>query len=61
MSLTDRYRFRTIYSLEDGEHVGLCDDFPSLSWLAATEEDARMGIEGLVYETLDDIASEVLR
>ena len=31
--------FRAVWSPEDGEYVGLCDEFPSLSWLAPSPED----------------------
>ena len=53
----DRYTYRVIWSEEDGEHVGLCAEFPSLSWLAATPEGALRGIRKLVAEAVDDIAS----
>jgi predicted RNase H-like HicB family nuclease len=43
MSL-DHYTYRVTWSSEDGEHVGLCAEFPSLSWLAQTPEEARAGI-----------------
>ena len=32
--MIDRYTYRITWSSEDGEHVGLCAEFPSLSWLA---------------------------
>ena len=28
------YTYRVIWSPEDNEHLGLCAEFPSLSWLA---------------------------
>jgi hypothetical protein len=31
---------RAIWFPEDGEYVGLCNQFPSLSWLAHTESEA---------------------
>jgi len=34
----DRYTYRVIWSEEDCEHVGLCAEFPSLSWMARTPE-----------------------
>ena len=42
---------------EDQEHVRLCAEFPSLSWLAATPEKALAGIRKLVKETLTDMES----
>jgi len=53
----DRYTYRVMWSEEDGEHVGLCAEFPSLSWLAATPEGALRGIRKLVAEAVDDISS----
>jgi len=41
---TDKYTYRILWSEEDGEFVGLCAEFPSLSWLAATSEKALKGI-----------------
>ena len=38
-------------------HVGLCAEFPSLSWLAATPEDALTGIRRLVADVVADLAS----
>jgi hypothetical protein len=37
------YTYRAIWSPEDGEYVGLCNQFPSLSWLAHTESEALAG------------------
>jgi hypothetical protein len=28
----DHFTYRVTWSQEDGEHVGLCVEFPSLSW-----------------------------
>ncbi|BDD83624.1 hypothetical protein TPB0596_33870 [Tsukamurella pulmonis] len=39
---------RVVWSEEDGEFVGLADEFPSLSWLARTEAEALAGIQRLV-------------
>ncbi|SCC92874.1 Putative HicB family protein (fragment) [Thiomonas sp. X19] len=40
----DHYTYRVAWSPEDGVHVGLCAEFPSLSWLASTPEAALKGI-----------------
>ncbi|MYF86766.1 MAG: toxin-antitoxin system HicB family antitoxin, partial [Rhodospirillaceae bacterium] len=42
--MIDRYTYRITWSSEDGEHVGLCAEFPSLSWLAPTPEKALSGV-----------------
>ena len=52
----DRYTYRLTWSEEDEEHVGLCAEFPSLSWLDSTPEKALAGIRKLVKEVLADIA-----
>lgn len=52
---TDRYTYRVTWSAEDGEHVGLCAEFPSLSWLAATPEAALRGICKVVAEVVIDL------
>ena len=31
---SDKYTFRVTWSEEDGEFIGLCAEFPSVSWLA---------------------------
>ncbi|MBP7081851.1 MAG: hypothetical protein KBA96_12120 [Rhodocyclaceae bacterium] len=46
----DHYTYRVIWSAEDGEHVGLCAEYPSLSWLSKTPEAALTGIRQLVFE-----------
>lgn len=53
----DKYTYRVTWSEEDAEHVGLCAEFPSLSWLAATPEAALKGIRKLVAEVVADMAS----
>ena len=53
----DKYTYRVTWSEEDTEHVGLCAEFPSLSWLAATPEAALKGIRKLVAEVAADMAN----
>lgn len=53
----DHYTYRVTWSPEDGEHVGLCAEFPSLSWLADTPEAALVGIRTLVAEVVADMAA----
>lgn len=54
----DRYTYRVTWSEEDQEHVGLCLEFPSLSWLAETPEAALKGIRKLVAEIVRDIRTQ---
>ena len=51
----DRYTYRVTWSEEDHEHVGLCAEFPSLSWLEKTPEKALAGIRRLVLQTVADL------
>ena len=51
----DHYTYRVIWSAEDGEHVGLCAEFPSLSWLSKTPEAALKGIRRVVSEVVIDM------
>ena len=56
MALTnDRYTYRVTWSEDDNEYVGLCAEFPSLSWLARTPEAALKGIRKLVADVVKDM------
>ena len=54
---TDHYTYRVTWSPDDREHVGLCVEFPSLSWLASTPEEAFAGIRWLVEQVVTDMQS----
>ena len=51
----DKYTYRLMWSEQDGEFVGLCAEFPSLSWLAATPEEALKGIRAMVKDCIADM------
>jgi predicted HicB family RNase H-like nuclease len=51
----NHYTYRVTWSAEDNEHVGLCAEFPSLSWLAPSPEKALSGIRRVVAEVVDDL------
>ena len=51
----DRYTYRVTWSEDDNEYVGLCAEFPSLSWLALTPETALKGIRKLVADVVTDM------
>ena len=53
----DKYTYRVMWSEEDSEHIGLCAEFPSLSWLAKTPEAALKGIRETVKLAVDDMKS----
>ncbi|GAE68139.1 hypothetical prophage protein [Cutibacterium acnes JCM 18909] len=52
---TARYSFRVTWSPEDAEFIATCVEFPSLSWLAGTPEEALTGLRIVVDEVVDDM------
>jgi len=52
---SDKYTYRVLWSEEDEEFVGLCAEFPSLSWLASSPEKALKGIRTIVKDCLSDM------
>ena len=52
----DKYTYRVTWSEDDNEYVGLCAEFPSLSWLENTPEKALKGIRRLVAEVVLDMS-----
>ena len=51
----DHYTYRVTWSEDDKEYVGLCAEFPSLSWLASAPEAALRGIRCVVADTVADM------
>ena len=51
----DHYTYRVTWSEEDKEYVGLCAEFPSLSWLSTTHEAALKGIRTVVANVVKDM------
>ena len=49
------YTYRVTWSEEDGEHLALCAEFPSLSYLAAKPADALKNLIKLVGEVVEDM------
>lgn len=58
MLKNDHYAYRVIWSEEDQEYVGLCTEFPSLSWLDETQEEALQGIRQLVSDVIEHMKAE---
>jgi predicted HicB family RNase H-like nuclease len=54
----DQYTYRVTWSEEDGEHVGLCSEFPGLSWLDTTPEASLRGIRRVVADVVADLEAE---
>ena len=52
------YTFRVIWSAEDQEFVGLCAEFPSLSYLDQDQIVALKGVTGLVKDLVNTLESE---
>jgi predicted HicB family RNase H-like nuclease len=51
----DHYTYRVTWSEDDNEYVGLCAEFPSLSWLASSQQSALKGISSLVADVIADM------
>jgi predicted HicB family RNase H-like nuclease len=54
-NLSDHYTYRVSFSEEDQEFVGLCAEFPSLSWLDQDRTKALNGIVRVVLDVLQDM------
>ncbi len=54
----DRYTYRVTWSEDDQEYVGLCTEFPSLSWLASTPEAALKGMGKVVADVVNDVREQ---
>lgn len=54
----DKYRYMIIWSEDDKEHVGLCLEFPGLSWLAKTPYEALRGIIKVVADCIADMRED---
>jgi len=57
MLQNDHYTYRVTWSEEDQEYVGLCAEFPGLSWLDQDPETALKGIRQVVADSVADLAS----
>ena len=51
----DHYTYRVTWSTDDEEYIGLCAEFPGLSWLAETPESALKGIRSVVADVIEDM------
>lgn len=49
------YTYRVTWSAEDGEFVATCLEFPSLSWLATTQDGALHGLRDVVRDVVQDL------
>jgi len=53
----EHYTYRVTWSEDDNQCVGLCAEFPSLSYLASTPQKALTGILKVVAEVVKDMAA----
>lgn len=53
--MAEHFTYRVSWSEEDGEYVGTCAEFPSLSHLDADPEAALRGIRALVNDIVADM------
>ena len=49
------YSYSVIWSDEDNEYVGLCAEFPGLSWLEPDHDAALAGIRNVVKDCVEDM------
>ena len=53
--MNDHYTYRVTWSAEDDEHVALCAEFPSLSWLALAPQEALAALRELIRDVVADM------
>jgi hypothetical protein len=53
----NRYTYRVEWSPEHDEHIGVCLEFPSLSYYAPSMRETIAGIEEAVDEYVDDMTA----
>ena len=53
--MADSYSYSVAWSQEDDSYVGLCTEFPSLSWMSPTYNQAYLGIQALVTDVVEDM------
>lgn len=56
--MTEKYAYRVIWSDEDNEYVGLCAEFPGLSWLSKSQDAAFKGIRKVVSDVVKDMKKQ---
>lgn len=56
--MKDYDAYRVSWPSEDGENVGLCAEFPSLSWLLPSPEESISGIRRLVASCVADMHAQ---
>lgn len=49
-----QYTYRVLWSEDDQQYVGVCSEFPAVSYLAKTHAAALEGVIGRVRDVLED-------
>lgn len=49
------YIYHVTWSAEDKQYIGLCAEFPSLSWLDEDQQSALAGIMNIVTDSVSDM------
>ena len=52
------HTYKAAWSDEEQDFIGTCPAYPSLSWIAETEEEALTGIYELVQEVEEDVKND---
>jgi len=53
--VTSRYTYEVMFSAEEGDYIATCREFPDLSSLGDTHEEALAGIEFLVSDVIEEL------
>jgi len=56
--MADHFTYRVSWSAEDGEYVGTCAEFPSLSHLDVDQDAALHGIRALVADVVAEMQAK---
>lgn len=51
----EHYTYRVSWSAGDSEYIATCAEFPSLSWLSASQAEALLGLINLVADVVKDM------
>ena len=53
-----KYTYLVFWSEDDHQFVGICEEFPDLSWLSPSQTEALSGIVDMVKDILSDMKSK---
>jgi predicted RNase H-like HicB family nuclease len=54
----ENYTYQVLWSVSDGKYIGVCLEFPNLTFAAGTQEKALTGIQGFVAHKLAEMLNE---